>query len=80
MPKDYYEILGVGRDASTEEIKQAYRKLARRYHPDVNSAPEAEERFKELSEAYAVLSDPEKRRRYDLYGHAGVDFAPSGGI
>jgi len=73
MPKDYYEILGVGRDASTEEIKQAYRKLARRYHPDVNSAPEAEERFKELSEAYAVLSDPEKRRRYDLYGHAGVD-------
>ncbi|HDO19557.1 MAG TPA: molecular chaperone DnaJ [Thermoplasmatales archaeon] len=71
--KDYYEILGVSRDATKEEIKRAYRRLALKYHPDRNKSKEAEERFKEISEAYAVLSDDEKRRLYDLYGHAGID-------
>jgi len=73
MKRDYYEILGVGRDASPEEIKKAYRKLALKYHPDKNDSEEAEEKFKEISEAYAVLSDEEKRRLYDTYGHQGVD-------
>jgi molecular chaperone DnaJ len=70
--RDYYEILGVSRTASKEELKQAFRRLARQYHPDVNNAPDAEERFKELNEAYAVLSDDEKRAAYDRFGHAGV--------
>ncbi len=69
--KDYYEVLGVGRDADIEAIKKAYRTLAKSYHPDVNKTPEAEEKFKELSEAYEVLSDPQKRQQYDLYGQAG---------
>ncbi|MFN4072705.1 MAG: DnaJ C-terminal domain-containing protein [Thermus sp.] len=68
--KDYYAILGVPRNATQEEIKRAYKRLARQYHPDVNKSPEAEERFKEINEAYAVLSDPEKRRIYDTYGTA----------
>lgn len=71
--KDYYEILGVPRNATLEEIKQAYRRLARQYHPDVNKSPDAEEKFKEINEAYAVLSDAEKRRLYDMYGHAGLE-------
>ena len=72
--KDYYEILGVSREASQEEIKKAYRKLARKYHPDVNPEDEkAEEKFKEIQEAYEVLGDEEKRTRYDRFGHAGVD-------
>src|SRR5687767_10101343 len=71
--KDYYELLGVARDAGVEDIKKAYRKLALQYHPDRNKEPGAEERFKEISEAYAVLSDAEKRRTYDQYGHAGFD-------
>jgi len=71
--KDYYEILGVDRNASKAEIKKAYRKLALKYHPDKNPSKEAEEKFKEISEAYAVLSDDEKRRLYDQYGHAGID-------
>jgi molecular chaperone DnaJ len=71
--RDYYEILGVSRDASKEEIKDAYRKLALQYHPDRNKSPEAEEKFKEISEAYAVLYDDEKRKLYDMFGHAGID-------
>jgi molecular chaperone DnaJ len=71
---DYYQLLGVDREAGSEEIKRAYRRLARQYHPDVNgNDPEAVERFKEISKAYSVLSDPEKRQRYDAYGDAGVD-------
>ncbi|MFP4169827.1 MAG: molecular chaperone DnaJ [Methanomassiliicoccales archaeon] len=73
--KDYYEILGVGRDASKADIKKAYRKLARQYHPDVTSEDRktAEKKFKEISEAYEVLADDEKRKLYDNYGHAGVN-------
>jgi molecular chaperone DnaJ len=70
--RDYYEILGVPRTASQDELKQGFRRLARQYHPDVNNAPDAEERFKELNEAYAVLSDDDKRAAYDRFGHAGV--------
>jgi len=71
--RDYYEVLGVSKKSSTDEIKDAYRKLAMQYHPDRNKAPDAEERFKEISEAYAVLSDNEKRQQYDTLGHAGFD-------
>ncbi|MDY6149002.1 MAG: molecular chaperone DnaJ [Porphyromonas sp.] len=74
--KDYYEILGVSKGATEEELKKAYRKLAIKYHPDKNPGDkEAEEKFKELAGAYDVLSDPEKRSRYDQFGHAGVDGA-----
>jgi curved DNA-binding protein len=66
--RDFYEVLGVRRDASQEEIQQAYRKLARTYHPDLNKDPAAEERFKDISEAYSVLSDPDTRKRYDAFG------------
>ncbi|HWS23077.1 MAG TPA: molecular chaperone DnaJ [Anaerolineales bacterium] len=70
--RDYYEILGVPRTASSEEIKQAFRKLARQYHPDVNSEADAEEKFKEINEAYSVLSDADKRARFDRYGKSGL--------
>jgi len=70
--RDYYEILGVSKDASAEDIKSAFRKLARQYHPDVNHEPDAEEKFKEINEAFAVLGDPDKRAAYDRYGFAGV--------
>ena len=70
--KDYYEVLGVQKGATKDQIKDAYRKLALQFHPDRNKAPEAEARFKEISEAYAVLSDDEKRRQYDAYGRQGV--------
>ncbi len=71
--KDYYEVLGVSKTASDEEIKRAFRKLAKQYHPDINKEPGAEEKFKEIGEAYAVLSDPSKRSQYDQFGHAAFD-------
>lgn len=73
--RDYYEVLGVQKGASKDEIKNAYRRLALQYHPDRNKGHGAEEKFKEISEAYAVLSDDDKRRRYDTYGHVGADEA-----
>ncbi|MFN9860310.1 MAG: molecular chaperone DnaJ [Pseudanabaena sp.] len=72
MARDYYEILGVDRNTDKEEIKRAYRRLARKYHPDVNKEPGADERFKEINRAYEVLSEPETRARYDRFGEAGV--------
>jgi molecular chaperone DnaJ len=71
--RDYYEILGISKNSSKEDIKNAYRKLALQYHPDRNKSHGAEEKFKEISEAYAVLSDEEKRKRYDTYGHVGAE-------
>lgn len=71
--RDYYEVLGVSRDTKEDEIKKAYRSLAKKYHPDVNKAPEAEEKFKEISEAYEVLIDSNKRANYDRFGHAGAE-------
>lgn len=75
---DYYEILGVTRNSDKEEIKRAYRRLARKYHPDVNKEPGAEERFKEINRAYEVLSEPEMRARYDRFGETGVSGAGAG--
>ncbi len=77
---DYYDLLNVSRDASPETLKRAYRSLARQYHPDVNKEPRAEERFKEIGRAYEVLSDPEKRARYDQFGEAGVSGAAGSGM
>ncbi|WP_404996063.1 molecular chaperone DnaJ [Caldifermentibacillus hisashii] len=80
--RDYYEILGVSKDASKDEIKRAYRKLSKQYHPDINKEPGADEKFKEISEAYEVLSDDTKRAQYDQFGHAGAnqDFDGFGGF
>ena len=78
--RDYYEILGVSKNASDDEIKKAYRKLAFKYHPDKNPGDkEAEAKFKEATEANEVLSDKQKRARYDQFGHAGVGGNPFGG-
>jgi len=76
--KDYYKILGVKRNASQEEIKQAFRRLARKYHPDVNKDPDAEKKFKEINEAHEVLSDPEKRKKYDTLGAQWQQYQQSG--
>lgn len=83
--RDYYEILGLSRGASDEDIKRAFRRLAQQWHPDVNTSPEADVRFKELNEAYQVLSDPARRQAYDLFGRAGAGtgaegFGPFGGF
>src|SRR3989337_2192126 len=75
--RDYYEVLEVGRSASPEELRRAYRRLAKQYHPDVNEDDSSEERFKEINEAYAVLSDEERRASYDRFGHAGVQGLPT---
>ena len=77
--RDYYEVLGISKSASEDEIKKAYRKLAKQYHPDVNKAPDAEAKFKEINEAYEVLSDPQKKATYDQFGHAGMDGFSGGG-
>ncbi len=80
MPRDFYEVLGIPREADAEAVKKAYRKAALQWHPDRNPGkPEAADRFKEVAEAYQVLSDTEKRQAYDRYGHAGVRQGPSGG-
>lgn len=77
--RDYYDILGVGKSASDREIKQAYRKMAMQYHPDKNKTKEAEEKFKEINEAYEVVSDPKKRSAYDQFGHTAFTGAAGGG-
>ena len=78
--RDYYDVLGVSRSASASEIKKAYRKLAKKYHPDTNAGnKEAEQKFKEVTEAYNVLSDEEKKKMYDQFGHAAFDGSASNG-
>ena len=77
--KDYYEVLGVDKNASEAEIKSAFRKLAKKYHPDVSKEPDAAEKFKEAQEAYAVLSDESKRKQYDQFGHSAFQNNGFGG-
>lgn len=76
--RDYYEVLGISKGATEQEIKKAYRSLAKKYHPDINKEPGAEEKFKEINEAYEVLSDPKKKQTYDQFGFAGMDGAQGG--
>jgi len=76
--RDYYDVLGIGRSASDAQIKSAYRKLARKHHPDVSKAPDAGKKFREATEAYEVLSDPQKRKMYDQFGHSGPGRSPFG--
>ncbi len=78
--RDYYDILGVPKGATDEDVKKAFRKLAQQWHPDVNTSPEADEQFKEINEAYQVLSDPQRRQAYDTFGRAGVGGAGRGGL
>ncbi|MBX3064677.1 MAG: molecular chaperone DnaJ [Anaerolineae bacterium] len=80
MPRDYYEVLGVGRSADGDAIKKAYRRLAKQYHPDTNKDDGAADKFREATEAYQILNDPDMRARYDRYGHAGVQQAQAGGF
>src|SRR5690554_8203024 len=84
MPEkeDFYDLLGVSKDASQDEIKKAYRKLSKKYHPDINKEANAETKFKKLTEAYEVLGDEQKRSAYDQYGHASTDpnFGAGGGF
>lgn len=80
MAKDYYKTLGVDKNASDEEIKRAFRKLAKQYHPDINKEAGAQEKFKEIGEAYSVLSDPNKRKQYDQFGSAAFDGSQGGGF
>jgi molecular chaperone DnaJ len=79
MARDYYEVLGIARTATADEIRRAHRKLAKEFHPDKNKSPEAPKRFSELQEAYDALSDPEKRKQYDQFGHVGSSANPFGG-
>lgn len=79
MARDYYDILGVSRSADPDELKRSYRRLARKYHPDVNKEPGAEDKFKEINKAYETLSDPQMRGRYDQFGEAGVSSAAGAG-
>ena len=77
--RDYYEVLGVAKNADEKTIKKAYRKMAKKYHPDTNAGnPDAEKKFKEVTEAYSVLSDPEKKKMYDQFGHAAFDQSAGG--
>src|SRR5262245_62035453 len=80
QPRDYYEVLGVSKNASAEEVKRAYRNLARKFHPDVNTAADAADKFKEIQTAYDVLSDEDKRRNYDRYGHEAANGGTDGGF
>ena len=79
MGKDYYKILGVSRNATDDEIKKGYRKMALKYHPDKNKAPDASEKFKDIAEAFEVLKDKDKRYIYDQYGEEGLKGQPNGG-
>ena len=78
--RDYYEVLGVAKGSPPDELKKAYRQMARKYHPDVSDDPQAESKFKEVNEAYEILSDEQKRGMYDRFGHAGVSNSPSSGF
>ena len=78
--RDYYEVLGVDKSAGDKELKNAFRSLARKYHPDRSTEEDAEDKFKEIQEAYAVLSDSEKRQMYDRFGHNGPSGSPFGGF